>query len=170
MFPTFYPNIRIKIEKYHKIVDRFIAEVEAALVHSLEELNRKWKIFLEMDYQKEAHNGIAEYYRSLDVSVPKGGISPQTEWMRDERMLKFMDVSVVAEAFLHHEEREIDSTGYFSFAGHKYEASAALGGCTVEISYDPMNIETITLFCFFCRVLGKTPLHHGENAALLGGL
>lgn len=134
-----------KIEKYHQVVDRFIAEVEAAHVHSLEELNRKWKIFLEMDYQKEAHNGIAEYYRSLDVNVPKGGISPQTEWMRDARMLKFMDVSVVAEAFLHHEEREIDSTGCFSFAGHKYEASAALGGCTVEISYDPMNIETITV-------------------------
>lgn len=41
--------------------------------------------------------------------------------------------------------KEIDSTGCFSFAGHKYEASAALGGCTVEISYDPMNIETITV-------------------------
>ena len=134
-----------KIEKFHQVVDRFIAEVEAAHVHSLEELNRKWKIFLEMDYQKEAHAGIAEYYNALDVELPKGGISPEREWLRDERMLKFMDVSVVAEAFLHHETREIDNTGCFSFDGHKYEASTALCGLTVEISYDPMNTETITV-------------------------
>jgi transposase InsO family protein len=134
-----------KIEKFHQVVDRFIAEIEAAHVHSLEELNRKWKIFLEMDYQKESHAGIAEYYRSLNVEVPKGGITPEREWLRDERMLKFMDVSVVAEAFLHHEYREIDNTGCFSFGGHKYEASTALCGLTVEISYDPMNTETVTV-------------------------
>lgn len=134
-----------KIEKFHQVVDRFIAEIEAAHVHSLEELNRKWKIFLEQDYQKEAHEGIAEYYRSLDVEIPEGGISPEREWMRDERMLKFMDVSVVAEAFLHHEERQVDNTGCFSFEGHMYEASTALCGCKVAISYDPMDTETVTV-------------------------
>lgn len=134
-----------KIEKFHQVVDRFIAEIEVAHVHSLEELNRRWKVFLEQDYQKEAHKGIAEYYSALDVEIPKGGISPQTEWMRDERMLKFMDVSVVAEAFLHHEKREIDNGGCFSFEGHMYEASTALCGCTVEISYDPMDTDRVTV-------------------------
>jgi len=134
-----------KIEKFHQVVDRFIAEIEVAHVHSLEELNRRWKIMLEEDYQREAHAGIAEYYESLDVAIPDGGISPQQEWMRDERMLTFMDVSVVAEAFLHHEKRRIDGTGCFSFEGHKYEASTALCGCEVEISYDPMRTETITV-------------------------
>ena len=134
-----------KIEKFHQVVDRFIAEIEAAHVHSVEELNRRWKIMLEQDYQKEAHRGIAEYYKSQDVEVPAGGISPEQEWMRDERMLKFMDVSVVAETFLHHETRQVDNTGCFSFEGRKYEASTALSGCEVEISYDPMNTESITV-------------------------
>ena len=134
-----------KIEKFHQVVDRFIAEIEAAHVHSLEELNRLWKIMLDQDYQREAHGGIAEYYRSMDVNVPKAGISPQTEWMRDERMLKFLDISVVADAFLHHEERQIDNAGCFSFGGHTYEASTALCGCQVEISYDPMNTEKVTV-------------------------
>lgn len=134
-----------KIEKFHQVVDRFIAEVEVAHVHSLEELNRKWKIMLEEDYQKEAHAGIAEYYRSFDVEVPRSGISPYQEWMRDTRMLTYMDVSVVGEAFLHHEERQIDNAGCFSLAGHKYEASTALCGCRVRISYDPMNTETVTV-------------------------
>ena len=53
-----------KIEKFHQKVDQFIAEVRVAKVHSLEELNQKWKYFLEQDYQKEAHDGIREYYES----------------------------------------------------------------------------------------------------------
>lgn len=60
-------------------------------------------------------------------------------------MLKFMDVSVVAAAFLHHEERQIDKTGCFSFEGNLYEASVALSGLKVEISYDPMDASEITV-------------------------
>ena len=92
-----------KIEKFHQKVDQFMAEIRAAHVHSVEELNRRWKIFLEQEYQKEAHAGIKEYYESYGVSVPARGITPEQEWMRDTRGLVFMDVSVVAEAFLHHE-------------------------------------------------------------------
>lgn len=134
-----------KIEVYHKSVDRFIAEVQAAHVHSVAELNEKWKMFLEEDYQKKAHAGIAEYYRSMDVEVPPDGISPQMEWNRDERRLKFVDVSVVSEAFMHHETRLIDKAGCFSFNGKQYEASSALAGLEVEISYDPLNTETVTV-------------------------
>lgn len=134
-----------KIEKFHQVVDRFLAEVSVAHVHSVDELNRLWKVMLDQDYQRKPHDGIAENYKSLDVPVPEGGISPQTEWLRDERMLRFHDVSVVAEAFLHHEERRNDNTGCFSLGGRKYEASTALCGCTVEVRYDPMNTETVTV-------------------------
>ena len=134
-----------KIEKFHQVVDRFLAEIEAAPVHSLEELNRLWKIFLEEDYQKEAHSGIAEYLRGLGSPVPEGGISPETEWMRDERPLKFLDVNTVAEAFLHHEERRIDPAGCFSLKGRTYEASAALVGLKVQVHYDPMNLKRVTV-------------------------
>jgi len=136
-----------KIEKFHQVVDSFIAETEAAHVHSLEELNRRWKIFLEEDYQKKAHEGIAEYYRSQGVEIPQGGISPQTEWNRDERMLKFLDASVVAQAFLHHERRMIDNGGCFSLNGERYEAGTALCGCEVEILFDPMNADKVTVHC-----------------------
>lgn len=34
-----------KIEKYHQKVDQFIAEIRVAHVHSLSELNQKWKVF-----------------------------------------------------------------------------------------------------------------------------
>lgn len=106
-----------KIEEFHQKVDQFMAEIRAAHVHSVEELNRRWKIFLEQEYQKEAHAGIKEYYESYGVSVPARGITPEQEWMRDTRGLVFMDVSVVAEAFLHHETRRIDEGGVFFSQG-----------------------------------------------------
>lgn len=132
-----------KIEKFHQKVDQFIAEVRIAKVHSLEELNQKWKYFLEQDYQKEAHDGIREYYESQGVQVPPEGITPYQEFTRDTRGLVFLDTAVVSEAFLHHEKRWLDNTGCFSFADVKYEASTALANAEVEIAYDPMNTETI---------------------------
>ena len=124
-----------------------MAEIRAAHVHSVEELNRRWKIFLEQEYQKEAHAGIKEYYESYGVSVPARGITPEQEWMRDTRGLVFMDVSVVAEAFLHHETRRIDEAGCFSLGGSRYEASAALANMEAEIAYDPMDMKTVTVRC-----------------------
>ncbi len=136
-----------KIEKFHQKVDQFIAEIRAAHVHSVEELNRRWKIFLEQEYQKEAHAGIKEYYESYGASVPACGITPEQEWMRDTRGLVFMDVSVVAEAFLHHETRRIDEAGCFSLRGSRYEASAALANMEAEIAYNPMGMETVEVRC-----------------------
>ena len=132
-----------KIEKFHQKVDQFIAEVRVAKVHSVEELNRKWKYFLEQDYQKEAHDGIREYYESHGAKVPEGGITPLQEFMRDTRGLVYLDTALVSEAFLHHETRCLDNAGCFSFKDIRYEASAALANAEVEIAYDPMNTETI---------------------------
>lgn len=136
-----------KIEKFHQKVDQFIEEVRAAHVHSVEELNRRWKIFLEQEYQKEAHAGIKEYYESQGADVPSCGITPEQEWLRDSRGLVFMDVSVVAEAFLHRETRRIDEAGCFSLGGSRYEASAALSNLEAEIAYDPMDMGTVTVCC-----------------------
>lgn len=132
-----------KIERFHQKVDQFIAEVRVAKVHSLEELNRKWKYFLEQDYQKVPHEGIREYYESQGAKVPPEGITPLQEFSRDARGLTFLDASVVGEAFLHRETRRLDNAGCFSFGDVKYEASAALANAEVEIAYDPMNAETI---------------------------
>ena len=120
-----------KVEKFHQKVDQFIAEIRVSKVHSLEELNRKWKYFLEQDYQKEAHDGIREYYESQGVDVPPEGISPMREFIRDTRGLVYLDTALVSEAFLHHETRKLDRAGCFSFGDVKYEVSAALANAEV---------------------------------------
>ena len=132
-----------KIEKFHQVVDSFIAEIRVAHVHSVEKLNERWKYYLEEEYQKEAHDGIKEYYEAMDVAVAAGGISPEQEWNRDTRKLTFLDVGTVAEAFKRHETRQIDKAGCFSFEGKLYEASTALAGAEAEIVYDPLHTEEI---------------------------
>ena len=59
--------------------------------------------------------------------------------------MTFLDTTVVAEAFLHHEQRKVDKGACISFRGQRYETKPALIGYTVEISYDPANPEIITI-------------------------
>ncbi len=134
-----------KIEKYHRVVSQFLDEAKAKKIKTLEELNRYWAIYLEEYYQNNPHEGIAEYYKSKGIEIPKGGISPLQEFNRDSRPLTFIDTSVVNEAFLHHEIRKVDKGGCFSFQGRKYEAKTSLIGCKVEISYHPASPETVTV-------------------------
>lgn len=134
-----------KIEKFHQVVDAFNREAKLKDIKTLEELNHLWEIFLEAYYHKKPHKGISEYYESLGAAIPEKGISPSQEWNRDNRALTYLDASVVAEAFLHHENRKVDKGACISFRGLRYETHPALIGCMVEISYDPMAPEILTV-------------------------
>ena len=134
-----------KIERFHQTVDAFIREAKLKKLKTLEELNRYWAIYLEEYYHNKAHDGIREYYESLNSPVPEAGITPLMEWNRDSRALVFLDTSVVAEAFLHHEERKVDKGACISFQNRKYEAKVSLIGCTVQIAYDPAAPEVLTV-------------------------
>ncbi|MDO4804578.1 MAG: Mu transposase C-terminal domain-containing protein [Lachnospiraceae bacterium] len=127
------------------MADDFVAEARAKKIRTLEELNRYWAIYLEEYYSKKPHSGISEYYKSLSVKVPKEGISPEQEWNRDSRPLRFLDAGVVGEAFRHHEKRKVDKGACISFQGRRYETKPSLIGFTVEISYDPFAPKDITV-------------------------
>jgi len=159
--PPFSGKSKGKVERFHQTVDRFTAELALVPVHSIAEMNEKWKYFLEEDYQKKPHDGIAEYYRSKGVEVPKCGITPLQEWNRDTRSLKYLDTGTVAEAFTRVETREIDKTGCFEFKGVTYEASIAYAGLTVEIAYDPLNSNTIEVRHGMLDVIPAHPVKIG---------
>lgn len=133
------------IEKFHQVVDAFLREAKLKKIRTLEELNRYWDIYLNDYYHGKAHEGIAEYYRSLGSPVPAEGITPLQEWNRDSRALVFLDTTVVAEAFLHHEERLVDKGACISFQGRRYETKPSLIGCRVGVAYDPGSPELVTI-------------------------
>lgn len=134
-----------KIEKFHQVVDAFIREARVHKIKTLEDLNNHWTNFLEQYYHNRKHDGIKEYYESLGAIIPAEGITPLQEWNRDSRALSYLDTSVVAEAFLHHEKRRVDKGACISFQGRKYETKPSLIGFEVEIAYDPMSPESITI-------------------------
>ena len=134
-----------KVEKFHQVVDAFLREAKLKDIRSLEELNRWWQIYLETCYNTKPHDGIAEYYESLDASVPENGITPLQEFNRDQRPLTYIDASVIAEAFLHHETRKVDRGACISFRGKQYETKSSLIGFEVGISYDPAAPEELTV-------------------------
>ena len=100
---------------YRRFQNRRTVRAEFA-IRTLEGLNRHWSNYLEEYYHTSPHAGIREYYESMGVPVPEGGISPVQDCNRDSRPLTFLDASVVAEAFLHHEERLVDK-GAHQFQG-----------------------------------------------------
>ena len=151
-----------KIEKFHRVVDAFLEETKAKKVKTLEELNRLWGIFLDEYYHKKPHEGIAEYYRSIGADVPETGITPEQEWNRDSRALKFLDACLVGEAFLHHEKRKVNRGACISFRGKQYETRTSLIGFTVEISYDPASPEIITVHYPGTESFKAAPLKIGE--------
>lgn len=133
------------VEKFHRVVDDFIAEVKLKKLKNLNEINQWWTYFRDEYYENRPHDGIREYYESHGVKIPEAGISPLQEWNRDSRPLVFLDVKAVSEAFLYHTTRVVDKGGCISFQGRKYEASDALIGATVELSYDPNDTSTLTV-------------------------
>lgn len=151
-----------KMERFHQVVDAFLREVKVHKIRTLEELNSYWSMYLEEYYHKTSHEGIREYYESLATSVPADGISPLQEWNRDPRALVFLDTAVVAEAFLHHEQRLVNKGACISFQGRKYETRPSLIGFKVEISYDPAAPETITVNYPGMAPFTAEPLRIGE--------
>ena len=134
-----------KIEVYNRLINSFENECKAKGKMTLEEANKYWQYFVEEYYHQKPHAGIAEYYESMNWNVPETGITPQQEFTRDSVRLRFMDARVVAEAFLHHETRVVDKGACVNFKGKKYDVGVALIGAKVEIVFDPMAPETITV-------------------------
>lgn len=151
-----------KVEKFHQVVDAYLSEAKARKIKSLEELNRLWSIFLDEYYHKKPHEGISEYYRSLGADVPAGGITPEQEWNRDSRALRYLDAQLVGEAFMHHENRKVNKGACISFRGKQYETKASLIGFTVEIAYDPASPEIITVRYPGIEPFKAAPLKIGE--------
>ena len=151
-----------KIEKFHQVADAFLREAKVKKIKTLEELNRLWTIFLDEYYHKKPHEGIAEYYSSIVADVPSGGITPEQEWNRDARALKYLDAQLVGEAFMHHEKRRVNKGACISFRGKQYETKPSLIGFTVEIAYDPSSPEIITVHYPGIEPFKAAPLEIGE--------
>jgi transposase InsO family protein len=127
------PESKGKIEKYHQMIDKFLAESALEKPRSLDRLNQLFWVWLEECYQNRPHSAL------------ENNMSPAAAYNSDSKAVRFLDADMIANAFLHCEERKVDKAGCISFDGKKYEVGLNFIGCKVDVVYDPADTEELTI-------------------------
>ena len=127
------PESKGKIEKYHQMVDAFLAEAALEKPQSLDRLNELFWVWLEECYQNKPHS-------ALDNTQ-----SPAVAYRSDSSLIRFLDAEPITSAFLHCEERKVDKSGCISFEGKKYEVGLTFIGCKLDVVYDPADTTELTI-------------------------
>jgi transposase InsO family protein len=130
------PESTGKIERFNRTVDSFLDEVAQKSTKTLDDFNRIFNVWLQECYHKREHGGLG---------TSDSRISPEVAYKTSKASLRFLSADTIASAFMRCETRKVDKTGCISFMGKKYEAGVLLAGCTVNVVYDPADIETIII-------------------------
>ena len=145
------PQGKGKQERFNHTLDAFLEEISLCLPGSVEELNVKFNAWLSECYHSVVHSAL--------------GTTPEIAFKSDSMPPQFLDSAVLARAFLHSEQRKADKSGCISFGGNKYDLGVRFAGRTVDVVYDPANVEMLTI-----EVKGELPfpvhkLQIGEHVA-----
>jgi hypothetical protein len=125
------PEGKGKIEKFNRTVDSFLSEALLERPKTLDRLNELFSVWLSECYQNKPHQAL--------------GRSPEQAFQSDNKALRFVDPEVLADAFLHCEQRKVDKSGCISFQSKKYEVGLSFIGCTVDVVYDPQDTTELTI-------------------------
>jgi transposase InsO family protein len=127
------PESTGKVEAFNRTVKAFLDEAALENPQTLEQFNKLFWVWLEECYQTKPHLGL------------KNKTSPEIAYRSDTQALKFLEPEVIANSFLHCEERKVDKSGCISFQGDKYEVGLSFIGCKVDVIYDPADTDQLTI-------------------------
>ena len=133
-----------KVEKFNGYVDTFLAELSLSPARTLEELNHKWKVWLDDEYIHKPH-------ASLE------GKTPMEAYMQDSKPVRMAHIEDLYDAFIHEATCRVDKTGCLKFSGTEYEAGTDYVGKKVTVYYDPFDRSQIHLDIGEGRKLALTP-------------
>jgi len=71
--------------------------------------------------------------------------TPENAYKTSNAPLRFVEPDVIADAFLHCDTRKVDKSGCISFGKRLYEVGLPLIGQTVDVVFDPADMETLTV-------------------------
>jgi len=125
------PESTGKIERFNRTVDSFLAEVSLKNPKTLEDFNHLFDVWVQECYNTRIHGSLKT--------------TPETAYKNSKAPLRFLPAEVVASAFMHSEPRKVDKSGCISFRGKLYEVGVLYAGQSVNVVYDPGNIETLTI-------------------------
>jgi transposase InsO family protein len=127
------PESTGKIERFNRTVESFLDEVWLENCKTLDDYNRYFKVWLAECYHTRVHGGLSK------------GDTPEIAYKTSKAPLRFVAPETVAAAFMRVEARKVDKSGCISFCGKKYDVGALLAGRTVDVAYDPNDIQALTI-------------------------
>ncbi len=122
-----------KIEAFNRTCRaQFLCELKASPLRTLDELNRAFLAWLELEYNKSGHS-------ELDSS-------PHQRWLQDAGRARYVDEEALRKAFLFRVERTADKTGVFQLNGSRYQVGWQLAKKKFQVLYDPEQLEQVEVF------------------------
>ncbi|MBI4933413.1 MAG: DDE-type integrase/transposase/recombinase [Actinobacteria bacterium] len=122
-----------KIEAFnHYCRTAFLAELKAATVTTLDQLNEAFLAWADLEYNRKTHS--------------ETGQTPVDRWRAGAARVKYADDEVLRRAFLWREERTPDKTGLFSLLGTRYQVGPGLARRRVEVHYDPEQLAEVEVW------------------------
>ena len=126
------PESTGKIERFNRTVESFLDEAALKSCKTSEDYNKYFNVWLAECYHKNKHGGL-------------NGNTPEMVYKTSKSPLRFVSPETIASAFLRVERRKVDKSGCINFRGKKYEVGILLIGRTVDVAYDPNDIQTLTV-------------------------
>ncbi len=120
------PQGRGKIERFFRTVrDGFLQTLEVKSIRSFDDLNLRFRTWLEAEYHRNPHHGLE-------------GHSPLECWVKKAHLIKhFEQVATLEEVFLHECCRRVAKDQTVTVNGVLYEAPSVLIGKKIVLKYDP---------------------------------
>jgi hypothetical protein len=137
---AYCPQSKGKVERFNRTMGEFLDEITLEPVETLKELNDKWKLWLREYYHKRPHQGLP-----LKEGT-KEHLSPEEAWNNDKTELTAATPEKCRESFMWEIIRKTDKTGCFTVEGILFDAGTEYVGKTIELRYDPFNMEKVELW------------------------
>lgn len=131
--PAYSASSKGKVERFNRTVGEFLNENTLQPSKTLEELNKKFWLWLNECYHKRPHRGLEK--------IEGVHLSPLKAWERDPRVLKTVTAEQCRTAFLWEEKRSVDKTGCFSLHGNIFEAGSNYVKHIITVRYDPFDLS-----------------------------
>ena len=138
-----------KVERINRTVEDFLAEVSLQNPKTLEELNKAFFAWVEEGYNHHPHSSLE-------------GETPAARFQKDTRRLRFANIDELRDAFLREESRKVDKTGCVKLCGKTYEVGLEWIRKTVDLRYDPFDLEEIEVWHKGQKKATARPLIIGE--------
>jgi len=130
---AYSPQSKGKIERFNATVEEFLQEISLEKPKDLNELNQKFRIWLDEGYNNRPHSGLK-------------GDTPMHAYTKDPRKIRFATPEECRDAFLWEDTRKVDRTGCFKLSGIEYEAGLEYIGKKVDVRYDPFDMSLVEIW------------------------